>query len=701
MVMARINTRTTPEQGTSNYSYYQNNLLQTVTDARGATTTLLYNGRHLVTNINYTVTGSVAATPNISFGYDSAGNRTSMTDALGSVSYVYNTLSQMTSETRTFNGLAGSFGLTYTYGLAGQLKTVTNPWGAQIGYNYDKIGRLASVSGSGYAGVSSYVSSFAYRAFGPKQINYSNGRSLSLQYDSRMRPTEWSTPGVLRMQYSYTWEKSGRVEFARNLDDETLDRWFAYDSVGRLIVSRSGNEARLAIGEQVPLLYNGPYSHGYSYDKFGNITAREGWGGTNPAYSVSFNNNKMNGHTYDASGNLTDAGGGWTFTYDANSQQITSAVNGVLNVYDGERLRGKKTEGGVTFYYLRSSVLNGQIVAEIASNGDWHRGFVYLGADLLAVQSAGVYWVHQDPVVKSKRITNSSGTIVSTIELDPWGGETNRSSNEAFQPQKFNTYHRDGIGSDDAMNRRYNRWWTRFEQPDPFDGSYDLKDPQSFNRYAYAQDDPITSTDPTGLMPMMCGLYMQYMNGDPIGYGFVCFGPNIPFDPFEPKPGGGGPGPTPQPNTPQQTPQQQQKCNDLSNRIKELRDELSKRTDELIEDKHNLPQTGRNSIDGHQQQFRNKQSELRDKLNQFQSNGCGGGTPADAWKFATMPAPKPAPKKPNPIPIIITPGPKQIPVTPVVVPPVRPSVPFFVPLPVIIIRCIVFRDCPGSGPRQT
>jgi len=32
------------------------------------------------------------------------------------------------------------------------------------------------------------------------------------------------------------------------------------------------------------------------------------------------------------------------------------------------------------------------------------------------------------------------------------------------------------------MPRRYNRWWSRFEQPDPYDGSYDMADPQSFNR---------------------------------------------------------------------------------------------------------------------------------------------------------------------------------------------------------------------------
>jgi hypothetical protein len=37
--------------------------------------------------------------------------------------------------------------------------------------------------------------------------------------------------------------------------------------------------------------------------------------------------------------------------------------------------------------------------------------------------------LNQDPVTKSQRITNGSGTITSTIDLDPWDGETSRSSN--------------------------------------------------------------------------------------------------------------------------------------------------------------------------------------------------------------------------------------------------------------------------------
>jgi hypothetical protein len=79
-------------------------------------------------------------------------------------------------------------------------------------------------------------------------------------------------------------------------------------------------------------------------------------------------------------------------------------------------------------------------------------------------------WTHQDPVTKSQRLTNSSGTVVSWVEMDPWGGETGRSSNSQLQPHKFTSYERDANGSDDAMMRRYEGKWQRFAQADPYDG---------------------------------------------------------------------------------------------------------------------------------------------------------------------------------------------------------------------------------------
>jgi RHS repeat-associated protein len=182
--------------------------------------------------------------------------------------------------------------------------------------------------------------------------------------------------------------------------------------------------------------------------------------------------------------------------------RVTAALAGqspISQYYDGSGLRVKKTENGATTYYLRSSVLGGQVVAEIDGSGAWQRGFVYAGSSLVAVQQGGVFWMHEDPVTKSKRVTNSAGTVVSWIETDPWGADTNRSSNAAFQPKKFTSYDRDANGSDEAMFRRFNRKHSRFDQPDPYAGSYSLTDPQSFNRYAYVQNDPVNFVDPSGL----------------------------------------------------------------------------------------------------------------------------------------------------------------------------------------------------------
>jgi RHS repeat-associated protein len=557
----RLQTRTTPEQGTMNYSYNRDDTVNVVTDARGATTNFSYNARHLVTGITYGVPAGVAATNQVGFSYDAAGNRTNMTTwYVGTVNYQYDQLSRMTSETRMFD-YVGSFTLNYQYNLAGELTSVTNPWSAQVGYSYDKVGRPTGVTGSGYAGVYSYASALTYRAFGAlKGMNYANGRSLTTAYDNRLRPTTWNVAGVLGYNYNYDYfnERSGRVSYAQNIQDATLDRSYEYDHLGRLAISHSGAEARAHAYSGQWGTADGPFSQGYEYDAWGNVTHKYGWGGevqggspsASTDFTYSYTNNRRNGFSYDAAGNLTNDIG-QTFTYDATGQQATAAYSGysMQQVYDGDGLRLKKVENGTTTLYLRSSVLGGQVVAEMNGSGGWTRGFVYLGSQLLAVQQAGVSWMHEDPITKSKRVTNSAGTVVSAIETDPWGADTNRSSNVAFQPRKFTSYDRDQNGTDEAMFRRYNRWQSRFDQPDPYDGSYSLTDPQSFNRYAYVQNDPVNFVDPTGLMFAIC----HWEISSELGLvGWDCFGGDrwSGFDPKE--------DPIPEPKEPAQ--QQRAPC---------------------------------------------------------------------------------------------------------------------------------------------
>ena len=532
----RLTSKTTPEQGTMNYSYYADDGVQTISDARGAVTTFSYNNRHLVNAITHSA-GAWATTPGVSFGYDAAGNRTSMTDGLGSAAYNYNQVSRLTSETRTLTSV-GAFTLSYAYNLSGELTSVTNPWGAQVGYNYDTVGRATAVSGSGYASLTSYVSNITYRAFGMKGMSYSNGKTLSLQYDNRMRATQWSVPGVMRWDYSYTnfGENTGRVTSAKNLDDGTLDRSYDYDQVGRMWASHSGREARWHLGQEAHTGADGPYAYNNSYDQWGNITSRNGWGVVNASYTASYANNRRVGFGYDASGNLT-SDGSQTYTYDATGQQATASGAGLSQSYDGDTLRAKKVENGTTTYYLRSSVLGGQVMAEVNSSGAWTRGFVYLDGQLLALQGGSggqVNWVHKDPVTKSQRVTNSSGVVISTIDLDPWGGETGRSSNQGLQPHRYTTYERDSNGGDDAMMRRYQSSLSVFSQPDPYDGSYNLSDPQSFNRYAYVQNNPVNLVDPSGLMCMLMGTYTEGGEMASTYYLWACTRPD-PFTPWEPR----------------------------------------------------------------------------------------------------------------------------------------------------------------------
>ena len=107
--------------------------------------------------------------------------------------------------------------------------------------------------------------------------------------------------------------------------------------------------------------------------------------------------------------------------------------------------------------------------------------------------------MHQDPVTKSQRLTDAWGNVVAAIELDPYGGETDRSSNQYLQPHRYTTWERNSTG-DESLFRRYHGWWSRFAHPDPSDGSYNAADPQSFNRYSYVQNDPVNFIDPTGLV---------------------------------------------------------------------------------------------------------------------------------------------------------------------------------------------------------
>jgi len=448
---ARLQTKHAPEQNagaSTSYAYYNDDTINSVTDARSASATYSYNGRHLVTLISYSAPGGITATPNVSFGYDAAGNRTSMTDGFGSKSYSYNQLSQLMSEMRTFNdpnngNINGvSKTLSYDYNLAGELKKITDPTNMTINYAFDTAGRVTGVTGADslYAGVSNYASSFTYRAWdAAKHLSYGNSLTLDLSYNNRLEATEYDlkTGGgsfVMGQQYSYYGD--GRLNASTDLTNSNLNRGYGYDGAGRL---SSGTTANGSL--------TGPYSQTYGYDAWDNMNNRS-WRTfyynqycqcmaptTNSSSSTYSNNrNTATGWNYDADGRLqasSESGVSFTYSFDAASQLIASTEPGrtLGQGLDGDGLRTKWIENNVTTYYVRSSALGGQTIVELDQYGNKLRGYVYGDGQEIAKQEGGqVLWDQRDVSGVSMRLTNSSGAVSSKIETDPLETQVSDSS---------------------------------------------------------------------------------------------------------------------------------------------------------------------------------------------------------------------------------------------------------------------------------
>lgn len=148
-----------------------------------------------MTSVSYTApAGSNIPVPGaVSYEYDAAGNRESMSSAQSTVTYSYDTLSLLRSETRTFAGLGGSYTLSYDYNLAGGLKQLTDPFGAIIDYNQDHTGRVESVTGSGPGTAPQFITGMRYRAWGAiKEETYGNNYKAAAEYDARPRVSGFS-----------------------------------------------------------------------------------------------------------------------------------------------------------------------------------------------------------------------------------------------------------------------------------------------------------------------------------------------------------------------------------------------------------------------------------------------------------------------------------------------------------------------------
>jgi YD repeat-containing protein len=444
----RLWTRKAPIQTSATfYAYNADDTVQSMTDARGATRTMSYNHRRLVTGVSYSAPSGITATGPTTFAYDAAGNRLWMDDDAGRVDYQYNALSLLSSETRQFAGLTGSYTLGYSYNLAGQVASVTDPTGVAVNYGYDGTGRLSQVTGSTYAGVSRYATEMQYRAFGAlKSLTYGSNQGLAQGFDARLRLTSLQSGSQLSAAFQYY--DDGQIRYAKDNTDATKDRAYGYDQMGRLSEGLTGGEARDYVFGTQGGEADGIYRQTYQYDVWDNLTGRtvnRFWSGGEP-FADTYVNQRKQGMSYDDEGNIThDTYGldGRSHTYDAAGQKVqtrersqsqgpgtvappppgedtmsaspaggggvyTSIPEGgyyttttltISQSYDGDGRSTKRVETKTQStpfyvpvtteqvdYYVSSSVLGGRVITELNSGGQKDKTNVYAGSELIAEQ---------------------------------------------------------------------------------------------------------------------------------------------------------------------------------------------------------------------------------------------------------------------------------------------------------------------------
>jgi YD repeat-containing protein len=472
----------------TSWTYKLDDAIESLTDGRGASATYIYNNnRHFVNEVHYSAPSGVAATPNATFGYDAVGNRTSMTDGSGSMSYNFDQLSRLTSETKTFNGLSGGYTLNYGYNLAGEVTSVTDQYaGTSFSSVYDNVGRTSSVSGVGYGGVATpFASEIRYRAWGAlKSMSYGNNTALSLGYNSRGSVTSYSDAMV---GTTYQYYDDGRVKFAHDQSytpESIKDRAFQYDQAGRIAEAYSGAQARDYVNNTNSGVADGPFRQNYSYDAWDNLLNQSGRFWSRPQTTeASYNSNDRNTNwSYDNEGNVLSRNDGTTvfqaahYAYDAASLSASSSqhssyfsaadggsiIQDVANEqgFDGDNrlVRAQKTlnisvngslrsSSNTTSYELRSTALGGVVISEYNQQGIWQRTYVYAGGQRIGQETRGEtgtalsIWRHVDPVMGDELQTTSAATMIGSTILNSQGVDVGH--NDPFPP--------DGSGDPDGI----------------------------------------------------------------------------------------------------------------------------------------------------------------------------------------------------------------------------------------------------------
>jgi RHS repeat-associated protein len=336
------------------------------------------------------------------------------------------------------------------------------------------------------------VTAATYGFFGATSVTYGSQDSDSFGYDNLGHMTSYQyNIGSNYYKGTLTWNPNGTLGSLATIDTvpgngggNGVTTTYTYDNLIRLSTAAGGSALNQA----------------YSYDRYGNLSTYGPPFSWIPGYNA--NNHYVAGGScngtgicYDGDGNLTSDSFN-TYTWDANDKM--SSVNGVSIIRDAF---GRTVEAnGFQFLQvpgLRSTYvqLSGQTLqtASIPLPGGGSAIYNWFG------QSGLVGYNHPDWHGNTRLSSTQARGLFMQNEYSPFGQMYDFSSG-CCDPQ-FDSAKTAIVNKGfDMDNRVLHSIQGRWLQPDPAGlSAVDVSNPQTWNRYAYALNNPLKYNDPTGL----------------------------------------------------------------------------------------------------------------------------------------------------------------------------------------------------------
>ncbi|MBS1798186.1 MAG: hypothetical protein JSS95_00005, partial [Acidobacteria bacterium] len=529
-----------PERGETTYSYgYNSTGLQVTRTRPKANQTNTATKTHTVTQ--YDSAGRVVSvsyddgTPTKTYQYDQAtawgagtlslgsskGRLTSAianppTNWVGGAYFIYDSMGRVTSTSQCLPSGCGNATydktLIYTYDTAGNMTSATDGAGASTTYQYSPASEVTSITSSVNTPTNppALVSSITNGPFGPTGWSLGNGLNVLKSYTSTGRPYEsrvcQGTASLSCATQPYGFNVYWAGSNVSWVDDNVMQAGtqYQYDDLGRI------SQTNIELWAQGnPLTY-----YRYGYDRYGNrvsqsITQDSNGSGPTTSYAINTASNQISGIQYDAAGNMMSDGLTHTYVYDAegNVIQVDNNIHYYYNAFN-QRVRAENASSSTEYVYnilgQRVSVWDGSTHSEISGQYYWGNSPVAF------YQGGAIHFQHQNWMGTERSRTDHNGAVEGTYQSLSFGDGFSASGtdNDAYH---FAALDRDADDTHHAQFRQYSSTQGRWLSPDPYDGSYDASDPQSFNRYSYVGNRPLSSFDPSG---QLCVSAFPYGNAE-------------------------------------------------------------------------------------------------------------------------------------------------------------------------------------------